>query len=129
MLISFWVILAIMDQFFTLLDKIYPLYLIVASGFVAGRFLKADKSTISSILIYIVAPVVVFNGVATAPDNSAYLLLPVIFYMVAFFLSLIFYYVGSLFWKTSERNLLSFIAGSGNTRLLWDTVGVGFVWE
>lgn len=104
-----------MHEFLTLLEKIYPLYLLVVAGYVAGKFLKADKDTIASLLIYIVTPVVVFNGVATAPFNSAYFLLPVIFFVAACGLSLAFYYIGGLFWKTSERNLLSFIAGASNT--------------
>jgi predicted permease len=104
-----------MSEFLTLLDKIYPLYLIVALGYIAGKFLKADRDTVSSLLIYIIAPAVVFYGVSTAPDNSAYLLLPVIFFIVACGLSFIFFSIGSFFWKTSERNLLSFIAGTGNT--------------
>lgn len=104
-----------MTEFLTLINKIYPLYLIVATGYVAGRFLKADRHTVSSILIYIIAPVVVFNGVATAPHNNSYLLLPVLFFLTACALSLIFYRVGGRFWQSSERNLLSFIAGTGNT--------------
>lgn len=104
-----------MHEFLTLIEKIFPLYLIVGSGYIAGRYLKADRVTVSSLLIYIIAPVVVFNGVATAPHTNAYLLLPVIFYAVAFLLSVLFYAIGSLVWKGTERNLLGFIAGSGNT--------------
>jgi predicted permease len=104
-----------MSEFLTLLDKIYPLYVIVGFGFIAGRFLKADRTTVSTLLIYIIAPVVVFNGVATAPHNNAYLLLPIIFYVVACVLSVFFYWIGGLLWQTSERNLLGFVAGSGNT--------------
>lgn len=104
-----------MSDFLTLLDKIYPLYVIVGFGYIAGKYLKADRTTVSSLLIYIIAPVVVFNGVATAPHNNGYLLLPVIFYAVACLLSIGFYYIGGLFWQTSERNLLGFIAGTGNT--------------
>lgn len=104
-----------MSEFLTLINKIYPLYLIVVTGYIAGKYLKADRHTVSSILIYIIAPVVVFNGVATAPHNNAYLLLPVVFFTIACTLSLIFYEVGGRFWHSSERNLLSFIAGTGNT--------------
>jgi predicted permease len=104
-----------MSDFLTLIDKIYPLYLIVIAGYVAGRFLKADKHTISGLLIYIIAPIVVFSGVAFAPKNNAYFLLPVVFFAIACTLSLLFLAIGGRFWKTSERNLLSFIAGTGNT--------------
>ncbi len=104
-----------MSEFLTLIAKIFPLYLIVGAGFLAGKKLKADRSTVAAILIYIIAPMVVFNGVATAPANNAYLLLPVVFFSVACILSAIFYEVGGLFWQSSERNLLSFVAGTGNT--------------
>ncbi len=80
-----------MNDFFHLIDKIYPLYIIVVLGYIAGRFLRADRKTISSLLIYIIAPVVVFNGVATAPHNNNYLALPVIFFTVACLLSIIFF--------------------------------------
>lgn len=104
-----------MHEFITLIAKIYPLYILVACGYLAGRYFKADRHTISSLLIYFIAPIVVFNGVATAPRTNAYLLLPFIFLTVACVLSLIFYEIGGLFWRGSERNLLSFIAGTGNT--------------
>ncbi|MHB1864625.1 MAG: AEC family transporter [Candidatus Saccharimonadales bacterium] len=104
-----------MSELTTLLDKIYPLYLIVFAGYLAGKFLKVDRTTVSSLLIYVIAPVVVFNGVSTAPHENSYLLLPIIFLITGCLLSLIFYEVGGIFWKTSERNLLSFIAGTGNT--------------
>ena len=104
-----------MSDFLNVLDKIYPLYLMVGLGFIAGKFLNACRTTISSLLIYIVTPLVVFNGVATAPHDNSYLLLPVVFYAVACFLSISFYNIGGLFWRTSERNLLGFIAGTGNT--------------
>lgn len=104
-----------MHEFLTLVSKIYPLYLIVAVGYLAGRFLKASRDTISSLLIFIIAPIVVFYGVATAPHNNSYLLLPVIFYAVGCFLSISFYWIGKYLWKGTERNLLGFIAGTGNT--------------
>ncbi len=104
-----------MYEFLILLNKLYPLYLVVLLGFLGGRFLKVDRRTISTILIYVIAPVVVFYGVATAPHNDAYLLLPIIFFVVACSLSAIFFLIGSKFWQTSEKNLLSFVAGSANT--------------
>jgi predicted permease len=104
-----------MNEFVLLAGKIYPLYLVMVMGFIAGRYLNAQRETISTVLIYCVAPVVVFNGVATAERDSAYLLLPVIFFAAACFLAAVFYALASLIWKTGERNLIGFIAGTGNT--------------
>ncbi len=104
-----------MSEFVTLLGKIAPLYLIISVGFFAGKKLQIESRQIATVLIYIVAPVVVFNGVATAPRNAGYFFLPVIFLSVGSFLAVCFYFIGGLFYKTSERNLLGFISGTGNT--------------
>lgn len=104
-----------MHEFLILLNKIYPLYLMVLAGYAAGKLLKVDRHTVSSLLIFIIAPIVVFNGVATALQSTGYLFLPVLFFTVAVLLSIVFFAVGGKFWQTSERNLLSFVAGSGNT--------------
>lgn len=109
------IILLEMHEFFTLLEKIYPLYLMVAAGYIAGRFLKVSRDTISSLLIFIIAPAVVFYGVATAPHKNSYLLLPVLFYIIGCLLSVAFYELGKYLWNGKERNLLGFIAGTGNT--------------
>lgn len=104
-----------MEEPFSLILKIYPLYLIVGLGYLAGRFLKADRHTLSSILIYIIAPVVVFYGVATAPKDSPYLLLTGVFFLTAMLLSFSFYYIAGKIWRGSEKNLISKMAGSNNT--------------
>jgi malate permease and related proteins len=104
-----------MNEFLLLFAKIFPLYLIVAAGYLAGKKLKVDKDTIATIAIYIVTPVVIFNGVATAPSSNKYLLLPVIFFLVACMLGGAFYKLGGLLWHNGEKNILGFTAGTGNT--------------
>ncbi len=42
-------------------------------------------------------------------------MLPVIFFVVGTVLATIFYFIGTIFWKTSERNILAFTSGTGNT--------------
>lgn len=104
-----------MEEILSLVVKVFPLYVMVFAGYVAGKLIKLSRETIASLLIYVIAPVVFFYGVAIAPVNNAYLLLPILFFIVANVLSLTFYRVGKLFWKTSEKNLLSAAAGSANT--------------
>lgn len=105
-----------MQELITLVTDILPLYLIVGIGYFAGRRLGINRDTIAPLLIYIISPAVIFYGVATAPIQNQYLLLPVVFYAVGLFLSFVFYEIGKLFWpSTNEKNLLSASAGSGNT--------------
>lgn len=104
-----------MSDFINLLINILPLYALVAVGYFAGKRLGTDRNTIAPLLIYIISPVVVFYGVATAPINTGYLLLPLVFYSAAMVLSLLFYRIGKRLWKGSEKNLLSASAGAANT--------------
>ena len=81
-----------MEIFLSLIAKILPLYLIIFLGFLAGKFLKAQKETIASILIYTITPVIVFHGVLTTEINLGILLLPVFYFALCSFLCLCSYF-------------------------------------
>jgi predicted permease len=87
----------------------------VAAGFVLAKRLKVDREAVATLLVYVLAPAVVFYGVATAPVDNTYLLLPLLFFVVGSLLAMAFYAVGGLIWQGSERNLLGYTAGTGNT--------------
>lgn len=59
-----------------LLYKLLPLYVTVALGWIAGRFLQASGSHIAGIMMYIITPSVVFSGVMHAPLSPEVILLP-----------------------------------------------------
>lgn len=103
-----------MHIFFTLFLKIIPLYCIILLGYIAGRKLHVKKESIAPLLIYIIAPVVVFTGVSKADISAGTLSLPLFFFCLASTLCLFAYTVGSLIWKDSEKNILAFAAGAGN---------------
>lgn len=104
-----------MDIFVTLLIKLIPLYIIILVGYVGGKYLHIKNESIATLLIDIIVPVVIFTGVATTNVGVSTLSLPVLFFFVCLFASLITYGISGIFWKDSTRNILSFIAGSGNT--------------
>jgi malate permease and related proteins len=104
-----------MDVFFTLLVKLLPLYLIIGLGYIAGRFLKIQKETLASILVYILAPAIVFHGVVTTKLTPGILTLPFVFLFISSVLSLFVYWISKRFWNDTTRNILAFTAGSGNT--------------
>ncbi|MBI5134719.1 AEC family transporter [Candidatus Uhrbacteria bacterium] len=104
-----------MIVFFTLISKILPLYAIIVLGFVAARKLGAQKETLASLLIYTIAPVVVFYGVLTAPLTLAYFSLPLIFFAIASILCGIFFVLGKTFYQDDPtKNILAFSAGAAN---------------
>ncbi|PIU37239.1 transporter [Candidatus Roizmanbacteria bacterium CG_4_8_14_3_um_filter_34_9] len=104
-----------MDIFLALLYKLIPLYLIIGLGYLSGRVFKVTKESIAPLLIYIIAPIIIFNGVVTTKLNISSLSLPILFFILACFICLLFYFIGKTFWKDSTVNILAFTAGTGNT--------------
>ncbi len=104
-----------MTIFFTLLFKLIPFYLFIFLGFIAGKYLRAHKESIASIVIYIVTPVIVFHGAATTTINIGTMSLPLIFFLISSGMCLLVYRIVKHIWQDSTRNILAFTAGSGNT--------------
>jgi len=104
-----------MVLFFHLLVKILPLYIIVALGYVGGRYLKIDGRSVSVLTIYIVAPVVVFGSLATTSFSFSHLALPLIFYILCCSISVFSYFVTGRLFNDGTRNLLGFASGDSNT--------------
>lgn len=103
-----------MELFLLLLTKILPLYLIIFAGFLAGRKLKVNREAVASLLIYVIAPVVVFNGVYRTKVTISTLLLPLVIFLVCCTLAVIFYKIAKHLWKDSTKNILGFTTGAGN---------------
>jgi len=101
--------------FLTLLLKLLPLYFLILLGFISAKFLKAQKETIARLLIYIIAPVVIFYGTYSAKITAANLSMPLIFFIIGSTISLLFLQIGKYFYKNdSTKNILSFASGCGN---------------
>lgn len=104
-----------MQIFTTLLLKLIPLYILIGLGYIAGRFLHAKKETVASLLLYIIAPVVVFYGALTTPLTVGILSLPVLYFSLATILCFTFLKLAGYVWKDATKNILAFAAGSSNT--------------
>jgi malate permease and related proteins len=104
-----------MTVFFILLAKIVPLYALILLGFLAGRMLDARKETVASLLIYIIAPLVIFHGVVTTPLSVATVMLPLLFFALCCVTCGLAYVTGRLVWKDTTANIFAFTGGTGNT--------------
>ncbi|MFA7092410.1 MAG: transporter, partial [Arcobacteraceae bacterium] len=69
-----------MTVFFTLLGKILPLYFSILLGFFSTKFFNCDKETIAKILLYILAPLIVFNATISVEIIPSILFLPLFFF-------------------------------------------------
>jgi predicted permease len=83
-------------------------------GFIAGKYLQVRKESIAPLLIYIVTPIVIFNGVVTTPITLSNLSLPILFYILCCIIAGVFYFLSGFIWKDATRNLLGYTAGMGN---------------
>ena len=109
-----------MEIFFSLLLKLIPLYIIIFLWIIASKKLEAQKETVAKLLIYIIAPVVIFYGTYTATLDSSIFLLPAFFFILACVISLLFLWIWKIFfWTDKIKNILAFTAGTGNTWYFW----------
>ena len=104
-----------MQIFNLLLLKIIPFYALIACGYIAGKKLNAKRETISSILIYIIAPVVIFSGLLAKPLEQRDFLIPLIMFIISSTISLTIFFVTKSKWQDSTPNILAFASGAGNT--------------
>lgn len=104
-----------MEIFFTLFLKIIPLYLIIALGFLAQKKLQVNRDPIARLLIYIIAPAVVFLGTYQAKLDFGMILLPFLTFFIGAFLLGITLFFGRFIWKDGTERIAAFSAGTGNT--------------
>jgi len=105
-----------MSVFMVILSKIFPLYLLIVLGFIAGKILKVKRESIAPLLIYLISPVVVLNAILSTELTVQVLSLPFIFWMVSCLICLMALRVGGLALEQGpQKNIMAFACGSGNT--------------
>lgn len=98
-----------------LLFKLFPLYITVALGWLAGRFLQASGSHIAGIMLYIVTPSVVFSGVMNAPLSASVIMLPFLVLGFCTLLGVTHLLVARSWLNNASANLIPLSVGTGNT--------------
>lgn len=104
-----------MSLFFTLFLKIIPLYINILLGYLSVRILDVKKESIASLVIYILAPIVVFSATISVKINFALVVLPIFFFLFCSFIAIFVYLIFRKSWTDATSNILAFGAGTGNT--------------
>ena len=78
-----------MDLVGLIIANILPLYALIVLGFIAGRYLDVNLHSISKLLIFILSPYVAFGAVLNVEFDPAYILLPVIMWVVSIFITFV----------------------------------------
>lgn len=95
--------------------KLLPLYLNIFLGFLAGKKLQVKQEAISNLLFFLIAPLIIFNGVMNTKLNQSIISLPLLTFFISSALCLIFYRLSLKIWSDPTKNLMAFSAGSGAT--------------
>ncbi|SFN00109.1 AEC family transporter [Marinobacter pelagius] len=95
--------------------KLIPLYVTVALGWIAGRYLEASGKHIAGIMLYIVTPSVVFSGVMAAPLSPEVVLLPFLTFSICSVLGLVQLKLARRLITDGSASIIPLCVGSGNT--------------
>ncbi len=98
-----------------LLINIIPLYVLIALGFISGRYMDVNLPSIATIAIYILAPIVNFGALAQMQFTVEYISLPIFFFVFATLIGIVTYKINQVIWRNNTANLLGMASISGNT--------------
>lgn len=98
-----------------LLYKLTPLYIMVALGWVAGKYLGATGRNIAGIMMYIILPAVVFYGVMSAPLSAEVVLLPFLVLGLCSVLGVLHLIIAKRWVGDESADLIPLAVGTGNT--------------
>ena len=98
-----------------LLFKLLPLYITVALGWIAGRYLQASGRHIAGIMLYIVTPSVVFSGVMAAPLSLEVILLPFVVFILCSLIGIVHLWLARRVLHDGSASIIPLSVGTGNT--------------
>ncbi|MDE1465385.1 AEC family transporter [Spartinivicinus poritis] len=104
-----------MVDFLFLLEKVSFLFFLVLLGFVIGRCFTIELKTISTLLLYVLSPIVIFSGTAKAELTPTYLAVPIIFFVICVIFGLLGLRVGQRCWKDNTQHLFALSCSTANT--------------
>jgi predicted permease len=84
-------------------------------GVGVGKKFGINQKEISTLLVFVISPAVMFVSVLQAPEGNNYLLYTLIAFLSCSVMATIAFKLGRLLWNDSTANLFAFSAGTGNT--------------
>jgi hypothetical protein len=104
-----------MDILYILIPNLIPLYILIAFGYIGGKYLEVNLPSMATISIYFISPIVVFGAIARLPLDPTYLALPFIMFCIALIVIIGSYWLSGFFFKDNLQNLVGLSSGNGNT--------------
>lgn len=110
-----WYIVFENSMVLEILLRSFLLLSISGIGFFISKKFKLNSKDISTILIYVISPFVIFFSIIQSPADWSYLAYSISAFTVASFMALSGLIFAKFFWKDNHVNLFAFAAGTGNT--------------
>ena len=104
-----------MSIFIALLSKIIPIYFSIIIGFYVSKIFKIKSHHIAFLIVYILAPAVIFFASLSININLQVISIPIILFTFSTISAFFVLYNYKKLWKDSSINTLAFTCGSGNT--------------
>jgi len=104
-----------MELFLAIFLKIIPLYIFAILGFVAGKYLNIDAKGIGNLIIYIIAPFVIFEAITHSTLSLGTFILPIIIFLLCSVVAFLFYRYGKYIYGDTRANVLAIVSAEGNT--------------
>ena len=103
------------SMIFEVVIRVFLLITISIIGWGVGKKFELDSKDISTLLVYIISPFVIFYSIIESPANWTYLKFSLGAFLVASLMAVAGLLFARCFWKDSRVNLFGFAAGTGNT--------------
>lgn len=103
------------DIFFLLALNIFPLYIIIALGYIGGRWLDVNLPSMATVAIYLIAPMVNLGAMMQLQFNPDYIALPLFILGTSIAIGLTTYHFAMKRWGNTSANLIGMSSVTGNT--------------
>ncbi|MFP5390417.1 MAG: AEC family transporter [Gammaproteobacteria bacterium] len=97
-----------------MLERVGFLIAIALVGIIVGKKFKTNQQDISTLLVYVITPAVMFVSVLQAPSGD-YLRFSVGAFLACSTSAILAYNAARLLWRDNVKNLFAFAGGTGNT--------------
>ena len=103
-----------MDVFVTLFTAIFPLYILIAIGYLAARFFNIDRLSLANLAVYVCIPIVMFGFIAQMDFKPSYFALPIVNYAIGIIVGMTFLNLGRKVYGDGRANILSLTSAQHN---------------
>ncbi len=103
-----------MNVFLALFQQMIPLYCLILIGYVSGKYLGIKKDGIAKLLLYVLLPIVSFEGILTSHITFSVLSIPILSFVLCTIVAIVILLLGSFIWKDGTKNMLAVGIANGN---------------